>query len=281
MYPDELFNILGASIDLYTICFLVGVIACLIFAIIAMKKCGYSSTASDTVISIGIFAIIIGLLTAVLFQAFYDYLANPSAGFKFNGGMTFLGGLIGGIVSFIGIYFLFVYGINPHLKDTNFFKANMNKGIWFLVRIAPISITIAHAFGRIGCLFAGCCHGKITTEWYGIWNASVGAKTVPIPLYESIFLFTLSAVMIVLLFKFHSKDTMAIYLVSYGIWRFIIEYFRDDYRGELIPGLTPSQFWSIIMVIAGIAVFFIYRYFDKKIEAKNMKKGLDQDGKKE
>ena len=261
MYPNELFNIFGASIDIYSICFIVGVIACLIYTVIAMKKCGYSRTASNTVIFIGILAIIIGLLTAVLFQAFYDYLANPSAGFKFDGGMTFLGGLIGGVVSFIAIYFIFVYGINPHLKENSVFKVNMNKGIWYLVRIAPMSITIAHAFGRIGCLFAGCCHGHVTTEWYGIWNESVGAKTVPIPLYESIFLFILSAILIILLFKFHSKDTMAIYLVSYGIWRFVIEFFRDDYRGNLIPGITPSQFWSIVMVIAGIVVFFIYRYF--------------------
>ena len=65
---------------------------------------------------------------------------------------------------------------------------------------------------------------------------------------------------------------MSIYLVSYGVWRFIIEYFRDDYRGELIPGLTPSQFWSIIMVIGGIALFFIYRYFDKKILEKENQK---------
>ena len=272
MYPDELFNFLGISVDLYTICFIVGVIACLAYTVIALKRCGYSSTASDTIIIIGILAILIGLLSAVLFQAFYDYLANPSAGFKFNGGMTFLGGLIGGVVSFIGIYFIFVYGINPHLKDRNFFKANMNKGIWFLVRIAPISITIAHAFGRIGCLFAGCCYGHETTEWYGIWNETLGYKTVPVQLYESIFLFILSGVLMVLLLKFHNKDTMAIYLVSYGIWRFVIEYFRADYRGSFIPGMSPSQFWSIIMVIAGIAVFFIYRYFDKKIEAKENEK---------
>ena len=272
MYPDELFNFLGLSIDMYTICFIVGIIACLVYTIIAMKKSGYSRTAQDIIIMIGILAIMIGLLTAALFQAVYDYIANPSAGFHFGTGMTFLGGLIGGVVSFIGIYFLFVYGINPHLKESNLFKVNMNKGIWYLVRIAPMSITIAHAFGRIGCLFAGCCHGHVTTEWYGIWNESVGAKTVPIPLYEAIFLFVLSAVLIVLLFKFHSKDTMAIYLVSYGVWRFVIEYFRDDYRGDFIPGLSPSQFWSIIMVVAGIIVFFVYRYFDKKIEEKSLNK---------
>ncbi len=271
MYPDELFHFLGVSIDLYTICFVVGIIACLVYTIVAMKVCGYSSSASDTIIIIGIFAIIIGLLSAFLFQAFYNFLANPSGGLRFEG-MTFIGGLIGGVIAFVAIYFIFVYGINPHFKDGNFFKVNMNKGIWFLVRIAPISITIAHGFGRIGCLFAGCCHGKVTEEWYGIWNATVGAKTVPIPLYEAIFLFVLSAVMILLLFKFRSKDTMAIYLVSYGIWRFIIEFFRDDYRGDFIPGLSPSQFWSIIMVVGGVAIFFIYRYFDKKIEAKQFLK---------
>ena len=268
MYPDELFNIFGVSVDLYAICFIVGVIACLVFTIIAMKKCGYSASASDTIIVIGILSIIIGLLFAVLFQAFYDFIANPSGGFKITGRMTFLGGLIGGVIAFLGLYFLYVYVINPRLKDGNFFKSNMNKGVWYLVRIAPISITIAHAFGRIGCLFAGCCHGHVTTEWYGIWNAQVNAKTVPIPLYEAIFLFVLSSVMILLLFKFHSKDNMTIYLVSYGIWRFVIEYFRDDYRGGFIPGISPSQFWSIIMVIGGIAIFFIYRYFDNKIESR-------------
>ena len=268
MYPDELFNILGVSVDMYAICFIVGIIACLVFTIIAMKKCGYSASASDTIIIIGILSIIIGLLFGVLFQAFYDFIANPSDGFKITGRMTFLGGLIGGVIFFLGLYFLYVYVINPRLKEKNFFKSDMNKGVWYLLRIAPISITIAHGFGRIGCLFAGCCHGHVTTEWYGIWNAEVGAKTVPIPLYEAIFLFVLSAAMILLLFKFHMKDNMAIYLVSYGIWRFVIEYFRDDYRGGFIPGISPSQFWSIIMVIGGIALFFIYRYFDNKIENK-------------
>ena len=259
MYPNELFNIFGISIDLYTICFLVGIIACLVFTIIAMKKCGYSSTARDTIILIGIFSIMIGLLFAVLFQAFYNLIAGR--GFVFEG-MTFIGGLIGGVIAFLGIYFLYVYAINPHLKEGSFFKVDMNKGVWYLLRIAPISITIAHGFGRIGCLCAGCCHGHETDEWYGIWNADLGAKTVPTQLYEAIFLFLLSGLMIVLLFKINFKYNMSLYLVTYGIWRFIIEYFRDDYRGSFIPGLSPSQFWSIIMVILGVAIFFLYRHFD-------------------
>ena len=259
MYPNELFNIVGVSVDLYTICFLVGVIACLIFTIIAMKKCGYSSTARDTIIIIGIFAIMIGLLSAALFQAFYNLIAGK--GFTFEG-MTFIGGLIGGVIAFLGIYFLYVYVINPRLKEKNFFKSDMNKGVWYLLRIAPISITIAHGFGRIGCFFAGCCYGKETNAWYGIQFPGLHTKVIPTQLFEAIFLFALSAVMIVLLFVVHFKYNMSLYLVSYGIWRFVIEYFRGDYRGSFIPGLSPSQFWSIIMVLLGIAIFFLYRKFD-------------------
>ena len=264
MYPNDLFNIFGLGIDLYTICFLVGVILCLIFTIIGMKKSGYSSSASDTMIIIGIFAIIIGLIFGVLFQSLYDFIENPSAGFKITGRMTFIGGLIGGVISYLGIYFLYVYAINPKLKKGNFFKSNMNKGLWDLLKFAPISITIAHGFGRIGCSFAGCCYGRETTAWYGIWNEFLGYKTVPIQLFEATFLFVLSVIMIVLFFKFNFKYNMSVYLISYGIWRFIIEFFRADDRGGTIIGLEPSQFWSIFMVIGGIAFFFIYRYFDKK-----------------
>ena len=266
MYPEV--EILGLTVDLYSVWIVVGIIACLIFTIFAMKKCGYSSTASDTIIIIGILSIVIGFLSGILFQAFYDYINNPKAGFHINGGMTFIGGLIGGVIAFVGLYFLYVYVINPRLKPGNFFKSDMNKGIWYLLRIAPISITIAHAFGRIGCLFAGCCHGKPTDAWYGIYSHNAGTVVVPTQLFEAIFLFVLSAVLFVMLFVFKLKDTMAVYLVSYGIWRFVIEYFRADYRGSFIPGLSPSQFWSIIMVLLGIAMFFIYRHFDKKIEDK-------------
>ena len=261
MYPNELFHLGNISIDLYSICFLVGIIACFIYTYIAMKKCGYSATAVDTILIIGIFAIMFGILSAALFQAFYNLIAGR--GFTFQG-MTFIGGLIGGVVTFLGIYFLYVYVINPRLKEKNFFKSDMNKGVWYLLRIAPASITIAHAFGRVGCMFAGCCHGHVTNEWYGMWNAEVGAKTVPIQMYETIFLFAISALMIVLLFVFKFKYNMSLYLVSYGIWRFVIEYFRADYRGNFIPGLSPSQFWSIVMVILGIAIFFVYRKFDSR-----------------
>ena len=272
MYPDPLFNIFGIDIDLYSICFLVGLIACFVFTYIAMKKSGYSTTARDTILIIGLFAISLGLMFGVLVQSIYDFIANPSDGFKITGKMTFLGGLLGGVISYLGIYFLYVYVINPRLSNKNIFKSDMNKGVWELLRFAPISITIAHAFGRLGCFSADCCGGIETDAWYGIQFPGEAHKEIPTQLFEAIFLFLISVVMIILYFKFHFKYNMGVYLIGYGVWRFLIEYIRGDVveRGKFVPGLTPSQFWSILMVIGGIAFFFIYRYFDKKIEDKKL-----------
>lgn len=266
MYPNPLFSIFGIDIHLYEICVLVGILACFIFAYIAMKKSGFSSTARDTILMIGIIAIILGLTFGALLQSLYDFIANPKEGFKFEGKMTFLGGLLGGVITYLGVYFIYVYAINPRLKEKSLFKSDMNKGVWELLRFAPISITIAHAFGRIGCFFAGCCGGVATKMWFGVQFPGEHVKVVPTQLFEAIFLFLISIVMIVLYFKFHFKYNMSVYLIGYGVWRFIIEYFRNDERGAFIPGLTPSQFWSLLMVIGGIVFFFVYRYFDKKKE---------------
>ena len=272
MLPDPLFSIFGIDIDMYAIFILIGLIACFIFTYIAMKKSGYSSSARDMILIIGVFAIALGFLFATLTQSIYDFIANPEGGFQFTGKMTFLGGLIGGVIVYLGLYFLYVYVINPRLKENNFLKSDMNKGVWELLRFAPISITIAHAFGRLGCFSAGCCGGIETDAWYGIQFPGEAHKEIPTQLFEAIFLFIISAVMIVLYFKFHFKYNMGVYLIGYGVWRFLIEFIRGDVveRGKFVPGLTPSQFWAILMVIGGIAFFFIYRYFDKKIEDKKL-----------
>ena len=63
---------------------------------------------------------------------------------------------------------------------------------------------------------------------------------------------------------------MTVYLIGYGFWRFMIEFIRGDVeeRGKFVPGLTPSQFWSILMILGGVAFTILYYYFDKKYEEK-------------
>ena len=54
-----------------------------------------------------IIAIALGWGSATVFQATYNYIAHPENGFQLGKGFTFIGGLIGGVVSFLVGYFLF------------------------------------------------------------------------------------------------------------------------------------------------------------------------------
>lgn len=240
-----------------------GIIACFAFLVFAFKKRNFNDEAIDKVLIIGFGATAFGIFMAMLFQSVYDFIENPSAGFKLSGDMTFQGGLIGGVSSFLIVWNLYVFVIAPRTR-IKLLQNNMNAGLTDAIPVIPIGITIAHAFGRLGCTFAGCCHGAETDAWYGIYMyaSSYGeyTKVVPTQLFECIFLFILAAVMIVLLFRFKFNCNFGVYAIAYGVWRFCLEFVRDDHRGGFIPGLTPSQFWSIIMVLLGIAYFFAYKY---------------------
>ena len=72
--------------------------------------------------------------------------------------------------------------------------------------------------------------------------------------------------MIFLYLKKNFKYNFIIYLPAYGIWRFLIEYVRDDERGQIFKGvewLSPSQFFALVMVVGTIPVFFLIRYLYK------------------
>lgn len=275
MANGPLFSIGSLHVQYYGLCMAAGIIACFVFLYLTMQKFNYNDEAIDKMLIIGICATAFGVFMAMVFQALYDYIANPSAGFQLGEAMTFYGGLIGGVVSFLAVWNLYVFVIAPRTK-IKFLQNNMNASLTDALQIAPVGLTIAHTFGRLGCTFAGCCHGGETTAWYGIWMyternssgfpVSDAVKVVPTQLFECIFLAILTAVMIVLLFKFKFKYNLSVYAISYGIWRFIIEYVRKDYRGTFIGSITPSQFWSIIIVILGIGYIFLHRYFLVRFE---------------
>ena len=57
---------------------------------------------------------------------------------------------------------------------------------------------------------------------------------------------------------------MSVYLIAYGIFRFFNEYLRADDRGEFVGGISPSQFWSILMVVIGVGLIFLLKWLFKK-----------------
>ena len=205
---------------------------------------------SDFVFYAGIASIAVGFGSAALFQSFYDFLENPSKGFHITGKITFIGGLIGGVACFLLLYLIFRKKLVSKLTD--------------IISIAPCSILIAHAFGRVGCFFAGCCYGKETDSFLGIKFPNLPNPVHPTMLYEAIFLFLLFAICMVLLFKFDFKHNLSVYLIGYGIFRFAVEYLRADDRGQFIGSISPSQFWSILMVVIGIALWVGLELYWKK-----------------
>lgn len=273
MHPQPIFKIFGQGVYLYGICFALGIIACFAFLYFAMRYKKFSETSSDAVLFIGVFGTGFGVFSAMLFQAFYNYLDNPAGGFKL-GSMTFIGGLIGGVVSFVGVWNLYVFVIRPRTK-IKWLTGEMNAGLCDALPFIPIGITIAHAFGRFGCFWAGCCYGKTTDAWYGLYCAkhyneltglvSMGDKVIPTQLFEMFFLIALGLIMALLYFKFRFNYNFAVYAIAYGIWRFLLEFIRADDRGQFIGNaLTPSQIWSIVMVLIGVGYVFVQKYVFSK-----------------
>ena len=252
MYP----YIFGV-VETYTVMMIIGIVAALALFEVYFRKIIKVPSGKVYYVEISlILAIAIGLAGAYLMQNLYDFIQDPSH-YQWNWSLTFYGGLIFGVGSFILLYFLWV---RKHFPDA------LEKTFW----IAPSSITLAHGFGRIGCFLEGCCYGLPTDAWFGVKFVTTSEKVIPTNLFEAIFLFLLAAVLIALAIKKHCPYGVSIYLIAYGVWRFLIEFARGDYRGSFIPGLSPSQFWSIILVILGVA-YLLFRlfYWNKKMGQKD------------
>ena len=271
MHPEYLFRIFGIKgleVYAYGLCMAIGILACFAFLMFTMWYKKFNDKSSTAVLLIGVFGTGFGIFCAMLFQSVYNYIANPDAGFHLAG-MTFIGGLIGGVVSFLAVWNIYVFVVGPRVKWTWLTSKDMNAGLCDALPFIPIGIAIAHAFGRFGCFWAGCCYGQ-PAEWglpcaHG-WSSALGmsmtgVNVVPTQLFEMCFLLLLAGVMALLYFKFKLNYNFGVYAIAYGIWRFIIEFFRVDDRGGVEgAALTPSQILSIVMVILGVGYFFLQYY---------------------
>lgn len=246
MYP-KIFGIF----DSYTLMEVLGIIAAFVLAIIYLKRKKFTKDEYIDLTICGLAAIFFGMIFALLFQNLNDliYQLSISGSFKFQFRMTFYGGLIGGVLGFLFVFYTFIH-------------KNSSMRIGEVLKIAPACVTLAHAFGRIGCFLAGCCHGKISS--YGLYFPDLGMKVVPTQLYEAIFLFLLTVLLIVLAFK-DFKYGFVIYLLSYSVFRFIIEFYRGDDRGYELFNMSPSQLISILIILGTIPLMFLTKkYIYKK-----------------
>ena len=176
---------------MYEICLCAGIVAgFLVFSWLADRH-KIKIKVQRFAIICGALALVLGYGSAVLFQAFYNIRTLGKFEISASTGATFYGGLIGGVAVFIALFF----GLG-----WIFFKDQRHAKSFFKIANSAIpGIVLGHSLGRIGCLFAGCCHGALTDEWYGIvMHGNLGVdKYVPIQLFEAIFLYLLFAFLLI------------------------------------------------------------------------------------
>lgn len=181
----------------------------------------------------------------------HEFYQFPDVFKVWEGGLIFYGGLSGGLIVCIILFKLW------HIP----FFAGMDV-------IMPGAV-LAHAVGRLGCLFAGCCYGAKTGLPWGITFtnqyvlAPTGIKLHPTQVYAF-----LGNVLIFLVLHYRLKtkrfdgDVVLWYMMLYGIFRFLIEFLRADPRGPVLLSLTLMQYISLGMAGIGAVVYIK----DKKIK---------------
>lgn len=233
-----------------------------LLAVVKVEKIGRYTANRMIFLSVIGFAVL-GVSAFILNSVFHTI----ETGYITIGGITWLGGVIGAVPFMIFAFHKFA----P--------KAKGNALNYFSLFIP--GLVIGHAFGRMGCFFAGCCYGGVTDSIFGVVfpEGSLAAEQYPsgdgtsLPvwptqLFEACFEFALFLVMMIFRKKL-KKYNIEIYCIAYGIFRFLIEFLRGDDRGATGMALTPSQIMSIILLIGAVClILFRNGVIFKKLNAK-------------
>lgn len=158
-----------------------------------------------------------------------------------EGGMSFHGGLFGGIAG--GLLFASRRRISP----------------WTLADVAAPGVALAYGIGRIGCLLNGCCYGvPASVPWAMRFHEAGGGLTPPshpTQIYSSLAGFAMFGLLAGLDRKapFRGATGLA-FLFLYSVYRFLIEFLRAGAE-PFVAGLTQAQAASIVVGVAAMAVW--------------------------
>ena len=186
-----------------------------------------------------LFSILTSINIIIEYQlSFIDIIKN---------GFVFYGGLIGGVVG------LLIYCLAYKIPILNFFD------------LAAVALPLGHAFGRIGCFFAGCCYGQPTDSIFGVTytspadpNTPVGIPLLPTQLFETGYLLLIFAALLFLSRKKLSSGILcAVYIFAYSTCRFVNEFFRCDAARGFLWVFSTSQIISILLVLITTAIIIV------------------------
>lgn len=247
-------SVFGIKIPGYGLMVFLGLIACFLSGFIILKfvRKEDSKVVWQT-LGILFLSFVVLYVSAGIFDALFHSI---QAGTLVTAGITWEGGVIGGFTAFI-------------LLTHFFLREKKGQVLSHFSQLIP-GVALGHAFGRIGCFLGGCCYGRVSFTCgvvfpdgspadLDIANDLVGSVPVlPTQLWEAAFEFALYLLMIGLYKKLKNYN-LEFWLVNYGVFRFIVEFFRGDDRGATGFFLSPSQLMSIVLVAAGVLMFLYER----------------------
>lgn len=250
MYPY--INLFGRLIPAFGMMAVIGILVASTLAAIRCKKRNLSVDNLILLITITLSASFIGakFLYIVVTYSFDQVISMIRAGqlnFLMSSGLVFYGGLFTGG---IGLYLCYrFFGIQVMDYES---------------AIMPV-VPLGHAFGRIGCFLAGCCHGK---AYCGIGELHYHEDNVsgldplvgyfPSPLVESFFNLCIFVVLVIYLKKERPRyNSILLYTIMYSVLRFFVEFTRgDEIRGS-IGTLSTSQWISFLLIIGAVVTWVI------------------------
>ena len=224
----------------------------LIFGLMLIVKLGQEQGLDpDKLWNLGIIAILSGIFGAKILMVLVEfsyYRRHPGEIFSlstFQAGGVWSGGFV---LALIMCVWYMRRNHMPVLRTCDAF--------------AP-GLALGHAFGRVGCFAAGCCYGREThVAWAVTFRNPLANEIVgtplnvplhPTQLYEMVVELAncLFLVWLIRRKKFEG-EIIGTYMITYGIARYFIEFFRGDPgRGEFLGFMTGTQAIAILLVIAG------------------------------
>ncbi len=203
----------------------------------------FSAKELEDIIFYSVLGVILGgRLGYVIFYKHDYYLTHPlEVFFVWQGGMSFHGG-------FLGVLVAMAWFCRKYKKD---WLSAMD----FVAPLVPLGL----AAGRLGNFINGELPGRQTdASWGMIFPHVDNVVRHPSQLYQ----FGMEGLSLFLIIWFYSSkhrprgSVSGLFLIGYGTFRFIAEYFRepDDFLGLLQLGLSMGQWLSLPMIIAGIGL---------------------------
>lgn len=237
----ELFSIGPVTVHGYGMMIAVGILCCIALGVYRAKRYNLDP---DAIMDIALYGVIGGFLGAKLLYViveFPTFLKDPMSVLGSEGFVVY-----GGIIT--GVLVAILYCRKKKLVFLEYFD------------LAAPSISLAQGFGRIGCFLAGCCYGRETDSFLGVvfpegCMAPAGEKLLPTQLLSSAGDFLITAILL-WYYKRNNKtgNVGALYMLLYGVGRFLIEFLRSDDRGGI--GMFSTSQWISFVIVAGAVALF-------------------------